>query len=196
MGAGGASPFRKRFLPSRAIGRRDSQQLFSKPLAAFSTAKGSPRERTQQLTRLKVQISEAEDERDEDEGALAAFGCLRALSTVLDSVSSLPHLFPALEPIVFPVLQRMSTQEGQDVFEEIMEILSYFTYFSPQVRTCRSAPRSSMHPVSQRGRERASPSPGPTSGLLVPEAGKGKGARVDSLCWVAGKTARKAGSLL
>ena len=80
-----------------------------------------------------VQTSEEDEDRDEEEGALAAFGCLRALSTVLESVSSLPHLFPALEPIVFPVLRRMCTQEGQDVYEEIMEILSYFTYFSPEV---------------------------------------------------------------
>ena len=30
----------------------------------------------------------------EECGPLAAFGCLRALSTVLDTVSSLPHLMP------------------------------------------------------------------------------------------------------
>ena len=88
-----------------------------------------------------MQTSEEDEDRDEEEGALAAFGCLRALSTVLESVSSLPHLFPALEPIVFPVLQRMCTQEGQDVYEEIMEILSYFTYFSPEVT---SPPRVSF----------------------------------------------------
>ncbi len=54
---------------------------------------------------------EAED--DEDIGALAAFGCLRALSTVLDSVSRLPHLFPQLEEILFPVMQAMCSEEGQ-----------------------------------------------------------------------------------
>ena len=66
-------------------------------------------------------------------GALAVFGCLRALSTVLDSVSSLPHLFPQLEEILFPIMQAMCTEEGQDVFEEILEMISYFTYFSPEV---------------------------------------------------------------
>ena len=74
---------------------------------------------------------EAED--DEDIGALAAFGCLRALSTVLDSVSRLPHLFPQLEEILFPIMQAMCSEEGQDVFEEILEMISYFTYFSPEV---------------------------------------------------------------
>ena len=79
---------------------------------------------------------EAED--DEDMGALAAFGCLQALSTVLDSVSRLPHLFPQLEDTLFPVMQAMCTEDGQDVFEEILEMISYFTYFSPEVTCCPS----------------------------------------------------------
>ena len=70
---------------------------------------------------------------EEQEGALAAFGILRALSTVMESVSTLPGLFPQLEAIVFPVLRTMTSQEGQDVFEEIMELISYFTYFPQQV---------------------------------------------------------------
>ena len=82
----------------------------------------------------RLQSSEADDDKDEDEQSLAAFGCLRALSTVLESVSSLPEIFPTLEPVVLPILQKMCSQEGQDVFEEIMEILSYFTYFAPQVK--------------------------------------------------------------
>lgn len=74
---------------------------------------------------------EAED--DEDIGALAAFGCLRALSTVLESVSRLPHMFPQLEEILFPIMQAMCSEDGQDVFEEILEMIAYFTYFSPEV---------------------------------------------------------------
>ena len=104
-----------------------------------------------------VQASEEDDDRDEEEGALAAFGCLRALSTVLESVSSLPHLFPALEPIVFPVLQRMCTQEGQDVYEEIMEILSYFTYFSPEVTSPRVLSASCVSAGKPRGSLRVLP---------------------------------------
>ncbi|KAL3141839.1 hypothetical protein ABBQ32_004507 [Trebouxia sp. C0010 RCD-2024] len=74
---------------------------------------------------------EAED--DEDIGALAAFGCLRALSTVLESVSRLPQMFPQLEEILFPIMQAMCSEDGQDVFEEILEMISYFTYFSPEI---------------------------------------------------------------
>ena len=77
----------------------------------------------------------ADEEEDEGEGLMAAYGCMRALSTVLDSVSTMPALFPQLEAILFPVMQRLCSTEGQDVFEEVLEIVSYFTYFSPTVRT-------------------------------------------------------------
>ena len=66
---------------------------------------------------------------------MAAYGCMRALSTVLDSVSSMSALFPELEAILFPLMQRLTSTEGQDVFEEVLELISYFTYFSPSVST-------------------------------------------------------------
>ena len=57
-------------------------------------------------------VDSGEGSDDEDEGALAAFGCLRAISTVLDSVSTLPDLFPQLEEAVFPLLKAHCTQVG------------------------------------------------------------------------------------
>ena len=36
-----------------------------------------------------------------------------------------------LEEIVFPVLRRLVSSEGQDVLEEVMELLAYFTYYTP-----------------------------------------------------------------
>jgi hypothetical protein len=62
------------------------------------------------------------------------YGCLRAISTVLDTVSSMETIFPQLEGILFPILQRFCSAEGDEIFEELMEIVSYFTYFSPQVQ--------------------------------------------------------------
>ena len=38
-----------------------------------------------------------------------------------------------LEEALFPVMERMIAQEGEDLFEEILEILSYFTFFSPAI---------------------------------------------------------------
>ncbi|GJN21056.1 hypothetical protein PR202_gb08502 [Eleusine coracana subsp. coracana] len=76
--------------------------------------------------------SEAEDEAD-DSGALAAVGCLRAISTILESISSLPHLFIQIEPTLLPIMRRMLTSDGQDVYEEVLEIVSYMTFFSPTI---------------------------------------------------------------
>ncbi|KAG6549125.1 hypothetical protein Mapa_009351 [Marchantia paleacea] len=73
------------------------------------------------------------DEDDDDSGALAAVGCLRAIGTILESVNGLPHLFPQMEPTLLPIMQRMLTTDGQDVFEEVLEIVSYMTYFSPTI---------------------------------------------------------------
>ncbi|CAL5391847.1 unnamed protein product [Camellia sinensis] len=76
--------------------------------------------------------AEADDEAD-DPGALAAVGCLRAISTILESVSRLPHLFVHIEPILLPIMRRMLTTDGQEVFEEVLEIVSYMTFFSPTI---------------------------------------------------------------
>ncbi|KAF8689581.1 hypothetical protein HU200_041756 [Digitaria exilis] len=76
--------------------------------------------------------SEADDEAD-DSGALAAVGCLRAISTILESISSLPHLFIQIEPTLLPIMRRMLTSDGQDVYEEVLEIVSYMTFFSPTI---------------------------------------------------------------
>ncbi|KAE9450594.1 hypothetical protein C3L33_17507, partial [Rhododendron williamsianum] len=100
-----------------------------------------------------MNTAEAEDD-SEDPGALAAVGCLRAISTILESVSRLPNLFVHIEPTMLPIMRRMLTTDGQDsrsdllddnavgacskrsnleVFEEVLEIVSYMTFFSPTI---------------------------------------------------------------
>ncbi|RVW82571.1 Importin beta-like SAD2 [Vitis vinifera] len=59
-----------------------------------------------------MNTAEADDEAD-DPGALAAVGCLRAISTILESVSRLPHLFVQIEPTLLPIMRRMLTTDGQ-----------------------------------------------------------------------------------
>lgn len=61
--------------------------------------------------------------------AMAAFGCIRTLNALLDSVSTLTHVLPALEEALFPIMYEMTSSRGQDVFEEVMDMASYFTYF-------------------------------------------------------------------
>ncbi|KAI3802375.1 hypothetical protein L1987_30507 [Smallanthus sonchifolius] len=53
------------------------------------------------------------DEEADDPGALAASGCLRAISTILESVSRLPHIFAHIEPTLLPIMGRMVTTDGQ-----------------------------------------------------------------------------------
>ncbi|XP_023549155.1 importin beta-like SAD2 isoform X1 [Cucurbita pepo subsp. pepo] len=79
-----------------------------------------------------MNTAEAEDEAD-DPGALAAVGCLRAISTILESVSRIPQLFVQIEPTLLPIMQRMLTTDGQEVFEEVLEIVSFMTFFSPTI---------------------------------------------------------------
>ena len=59
-----------------------------------------------------MNTAEAEDEAD-DPGALAAVSCLRAISTILESVSRLPQLFVQVEPTLVPTMCRMLTSDGQ-----------------------------------------------------------------------------------
>lgn len=59
-----------------------------------------------------MNTAEADEEAD-DPGALAAVGCLRAISTILESVSRLPHLFVQIEPTLLPIMRRMLTTDGQ-----------------------------------------------------------------------------------
>lgn len=79
-----------------------------------------------------MNTAEADEEAD-DPGALAAVGCLRAISTILESVSRLPHLFVQIEPTLLPIMRKMLTTDGQEVFEEVLEIVSYMTFFSPTI---------------------------------------------------------------
>ncbi|KAF3434742.1 hypothetical protein FNV43_RR21827 [Rhamnella rubrinervis] len=49
----------------------------------------------------------------DDPGALAAVGCLLAISTILELVRRLPHLFVQVEPTLLPIMRRMLTTDGQ-----------------------------------------------------------------------------------
>ncbi|KAM7255965.1 hypothetical protein ACFE04_011706 [Oxalis oulophora] len=80
-----------------------------------------------------INSAEEADEEADDPGALAAVGCLRAISTILESVSRLPHLFVQVEPTLLPIMRKMLTSDGQEVYEEVLEIVSYMTFFSPTI---------------------------------------------------------------
>lgn len=58
------------------------------------------------------------DEDDEGSAAITCLGALRTIATVLDAVSGQPALIPALEVHIIPILQRMLSKDGEDVYEE------------------------------------------------------------------------------
>ncbi|CAD7704977.1 unnamed protein product [Ostreobium quekettii] len=74
-----------------------------------------------------------EDEDGDDLGAIAAYGCLRALNTLVDSVRSQPAIFSQLEEICFPIMDRMTSREAIEVFEDVMEMVTLFMMFSPKI---------------------------------------------------------------
>jgi hypothetical protein len=68
---------------------------------------------TQNLTAAfwKFMAAEEDEDADEDMGALAAMGSLRAIATIMESVSSLPAerlklLYPELEALCMPIMVR------------------------------------------------------------------------------------------
>ncbi|RZC63360.1 hypothetical protein C5167_025097 [Papaver somniferum] len=80
-----------------------------------------------------IDSADADDDEVDDSGALAAVGCLRAISTILESVSRLPDYFLKIEPTLLPIMRRMLTSDGQEVYEEVLEIVSYQTFFAPTI---------------------------------------------------------------
>ena len=77
--------------------------------------------------------SSDENEDGDDPGALAAVGCLRAISTILESVSRLPHLFVQIEPTLLPIMKKMLTTEGQGTF-----FFLFYLYISDVLLLCSS----------------------------------------------------------
>jgi importin-7 len=85
-------------------------------------------------------VGSAEEKDDDDSNGdydpteiSAAYAVLQTIGTVMASIASQPHLFPQIEEIMWPVLERYTSTEGQDVFEEVMEIVTYLTYYAPEI---------------------------------------------------------------
>ena len=91
---------------------------------------------TQQFWRAIAEEESTAGGEDDGEfagGALAGYSVLRAISTVLDAVSSLPELYPQLEELLYPILEKYTSEEGLDVFEEVTQLITYLTYFGPGI---------------------------------------------------------------
>lgn len=90
----------------------------------------------QVVTLLATQFLEKFDEQgqgDDDDLEMTMMSLMQAISTMMDAVSSQPTIFPSLEAALLPLLERLTRVEGEDYFEDALELLSYLTYYSPAI---------------------------------------------------------------
>jgi len=96
-----------------------------------------------QMVPYAVQVVEAlskhflrlldEQDEDDDDSALAAMGVLQATTTMLQAVCSSPTTYPQMEPALLPLITRCLKKDAQDHLEDVLEVLSYLTYYSPEI---------------------------------------------------------------
>lgn len=67
----------------------------------------------------------------DDSGALAGYSLLSAMETVLDAISSVAELYPQMEELLFPILERFTSSDGLDVFEEVSEATTHLFFPKP-----------------------------------------------------------------
>lgn len=81
--------------------------------------------------------AEAEQPDDLEEygvgNALAGHTVLRTIITVLEAVSKSPEVFSQMEELLMPIFERYLSQDGLDVIEEVLEIITYLTYYMPTI---------------------------------------------------------------
>ncbi len=84
----------------------------------------------EQLGKVFVRLMDAPDE--DDDAQLACMGSIQTICTIVDSASSTPAMFASLEPVCYPVLDKILTPDGIDYMEEALDILTYLTFYSPE----------------------------------------------------------------
>jgi len=70
---------------------------------------------------------------EEDLESLCAFGCIRAMNALIESVRKSPILYRSLEEMFFPVIDNVLAIENMELFEDILDMISYFVYFGAEV---------------------------------------------------------------
>jgi hypothetical protein len=70
---------------------------------------------------------------EEEESALAAAACLRALCTLIAAVHEHEELYPQMEQYFVPLFQLLMTQNKSEYLDEALELISRLTYFSKKI---------------------------------------------------------------
>jgi hypothetical protein len=72
-------------------------------------------------------------ESSDDEAAMAAMQCIRSLNAILYACSTLPQIYPKLEEIATPMLDKLMMEEGIEWYEDTLEMVTCFTYYGPGI---------------------------------------------------------------
>jgi importin-7 len=78
-----------------------------------------------------VNVEEGDDDVFTD--ALAGHQVLGTIATVLEAVSKSPEILAQMEGLLFPIFEKFVGESGMDVIEEILEIITQLTFYSPAI---------------------------------------------------------------
>eukprot|EP01103_Thecamoeba_quadrilineata_P012851 TRINITY_DN3421_c0_g1_i1.p1 TRINITY_DN3421_c0_g1~~TRINITY_DN3421_c0_g1_i1.p1 ORF type:complete len:708 (-),score=142.29 TRINITY_DN3421_c0_g1_i1:997-3120(-) len=70
---------------------------------------------------------------DDDTSSLTALEYIKTIHTVLLSISKMPHIFPQIEVVLYPMLIQTLKSEYLDYFEEIVRTMTFITYYAPTI---------------------------------------------------------------
>ena len=80
-----------------------------------------------------MRLVDESDGDDEDDTSLAAMGVMQALSTMMHSVKGKPEVFSEMEGPLLPLIRRCCHEDAQDFAEDMLEVLSYLTFYAPTI---------------------------------------------------------------
>ena len=80
-----------------------------------------------------LRLLDETDEDDEDDATLAALGIMQALGTMMEAVSGKAEIYRNMEAPLLPLFARCCEQDAEDYFEEMLELLSYITYYATAI---------------------------------------------------------------
>jgi len=81
----------------------------------------------------KIVNVENDDDEDVFSDALAGHQVLATIATVLEAVSKSPEIMAQMETLLFPIFDKFLGDTGMDVIEEMLELMTALTYYSPVI---------------------------------------------------------------
>lgn len=64
---------------------------------------------------------------------LAGHSVLATIATILEAVSKSPEIVVEMETLLFPIFDQFLCELGMDILEELLELITYITYYSPSI---------------------------------------------------------------